>query len=198
MGFLTPHKPIVRTKGRKLPHWFQEGCTVFVTGRLADSLPEAAHRRWRVRQRNWLASHGVDTRDPAWREAFAALPGDVRRAFHEAFSAGFQDLLDQGHGACLLREPAVAGVVEEAMTHFDRRRYLLGERVLAGNHFHALLTPLPGFDATREVTLWKRITAKRIHALRGTAGRVWQPEAYDRLVRDAKRLAKIQAYIAAH
>ena len=118
--------------------------------------------------------------------------------FHERFSADFQALLDRGHGECILRDPAVAEIVEEAMTHFDGVRYDLGDYVLAGNHFHALATPLPGFDVRREVTGWKRISAKRIHASRGTTGRVWQPEAYDHLVRTPGRLRAIQAYIAAH
>ena len=198
MKCFDPNLPVERTRGRKLPHWFQAGCTVYVTGRLADSLPRSAYKAWRAAQARWLHGLRIDTRDPAWRDAFKELPGEVRRRFHAEFSEGFQRLLDRGHGACILREEPVAAVVEEAMQHFDGVRYLRGDGVLAGNHFHALLTPLPGFDVRAEVTKWKRITAKRIHGIRGTSGRVWQPEAYDHLVRTPGRLRMIQEYIASH
>ena len=198
MSFLNPNRSVERTRGRKLPHWFQEGCTVSVTARLADSLPASAMTDWRQKQRVWLRGSGIDIDDPRWREAFAELPGEFRRRFHEEFTEGFQKMLDAGHGCCLLAEPEVAGVVEEALTHFDGLRYAIGDRVLAGNHFHALMTPLNGFRVRAEVTAIKRITAKRIHEIRGTSGRVWQPESYDHLVRSPGRLRRIQEYITSH
>ena len=84
------------------------------------------------------------------------------------------------------------------MRHFDGVRFSLGDFVVAGNHFHALLTPLPGFHGTAIVTAWKKWSARRIHEIRGTSGRIWQPEGYDHLVRTPGRLRMIQAYIAAH
>ncbi len=154
-----------------------------VTARLADSLPASAMTDWRQKQRVWLRGSGIDIDDPRWREAFAELPGEFRRRFHEEFTEGFQKMLDAGHGCCLLAEPEVAGVVEEALTHFDGLRYAIGDRVLAGNHFHALMTPLNGFRVRAEVTAIKRITAKRIHEIRGTfragvaAGKLRPPRA---------------------
>ena len=157
MAFLDPNKEIVRTRGRKLPHWFQEGCTVYETIRLCDSLPAAILRPWEARRGLWLRAYGVDVERADWRDRFAELPGDVRLAFHAEWSEGMEALLDAGHGACVLDEPGVRPIVEAALRHWDGVRWRLGDFVVAGNHAYALMTPLEGFEITEEMGHLKRL-----------------------------------------
>ncbi len=181
-----------------MPHWYQEKTTTYVTFRLADSLPEKIVAPLLRSRDLWLERVGLDPRSPGWRLAFEALPGDLKLSYHRRHSSGLQRLLDQGHGACTLAEPGVSEALAEAMEFHDGLHYRLGDRAVAGNHGHALLTPLPGFDVGKIVTVWKRWTTRAAHQLLGTSGRLWQPETYDHLVRTPGRLRHIQAYLAAH
>jgi len=63
--------------------------------------------------------------------------------------------LDSGHGSCLLDRPDIADMVERALLHFDGDRY----RLLA----------------------WSIMP---IYRLVGGIGSVWQPDYFDRFIRD--------------
>ncbi len=43
-----------------LPHWRQDGCTYFVTFRLADSLPQSVVAKLKEKRERWLARHHLD------------------------------------------------------------------------------------------------------------------------------------------
>src|SRR6185437_17122670 len=49
--------------------------------------------------------------------------------------------LDAGHGACWLRGPTIARIVEDALIHFDGARYRLIAWTIMPNHVHALIEP---------------------------------------------------------
>ena len=82
------------------------------------------------------------------------------------------------------------------MRHFDGDRYHLGDFVIMPNHVHVLLTPLGGFTTVVIATSWKRFSARAINRILGNTGRFWQAESFDHLVRNAKQLDRIRAYIA--
>jgi REP element-mobilizing transposase RayT len=127
--------------------------------------------------------------------------------------------MDQGHGACVLRDPRIARLVEEALQHFDGVRYHLVEWVVMPNHVHVLcatlgaqapllgerassphhagiLPALPGKCSLASIThSWKSFTANRINRLLHRTGRLWQPESFDRGIRDAKHLRAAREYI---
>ena len=75
-----------------LPHWRQDGTTYFVTFRMADSLPREKLRQWLDERATWL-QRNPDPHSEA-----------QRREYWERFPARFQYWLDQGHGACVLRQ----------------------------------------------------------------------------------------------
>ena len=152
---------------RNLPHWQQPGATYFVTFRLADSLPaEVCARLEEMRQLN--KSDAL-----AWIDRY----------------------LDAGTGRCLLRTPANAAVVAAALRHFDGQRYHLGYFVIMPNHVHALVTPVRPSTLSSILHSWKSYSANRLQRAIGSAGRIWQEESFDRLVRHEDELAKFRAYI---
>ena len=175
---------------RRLPHWRQGGSTYFITWRLADSLPHEKLREWLAERLRWLAARGLSSP-----EEIGRLPAKERYEFAEHFGAKLNGWLDAGHGICLLSEPAAAEAVESVLRHFDGDRYALGEFVVMPNHVHLLVTPAPDWELSQLEQSWKSISAKRINALRGATGSIWQHESFDRIVRSAADLVFYERYI---
>ena len=71
---------------------------------------------------------------------------------------------DAGHGSCVLREPAVAAMVQNALLFFDGQRYRLLAWVVMPNHMHVLFQPMGGWTMPKIVASWKKFTATRIRA----------------------------------
>jgi REP element-mobilizing transposase RayT len=175
-----------------LPHFDQPGAVQSITFRLADALPAHLGSEWTacVVDRNTLA----------------------RRERVET-------ALDQGYGACVLRDPRVARLVGAALLHFDGVRYHLREWVVMPNHVHVLIetlgaqasslhspegsfaaaarmTALPGECSLASIThSWKSFTANRINRILHRTGRLWQPEYFDRAIRDEEHLRVAREYI---
>jgi len=103
--------------------------------------------------------------------------------------------LDAGHGECLLRDPALAEIVEAALIHGAGVKYDLHAWVIMPNHVHALIAPIAGNRLADIVHGWKSWTAKAINRHRGDWGTVWQREYFDRFIRDERHFAAALAYI---
>ncbi len=168
---------------RNLPHWQQEGRTYFVTFRLHDSLPQEKLEALRKNRAEWL-----DTNPEPWSAAQS-------QEYHEMFSEKVQLWLDAGYGSCLLKDPALAQIVADALRHFDGERYDLVAWVVMPNHVHVLLTPRPGFALGKILHSWKSFGAHEINKQVGRQGDVWQHETYDHIVRDPDSLWHFAKYI---
>jgi REP element-mobilizing transposase RayT len=177
-----PNAPIGKS-GRHLPHWKQEGCTYFVTFRLADSIPKDKLVQWQVELREWLWCH-PEPRTPEQEQEYAEL-----------FAERFHCWLDGCIGECWMRQPKISAIVEEALRFFDGQRYWLGHFVVMPNHVHCLIRPLGGHTLSDILQSWKSFTVKRINAVMGREGRIWQDESFDCIVRDASALENFSAYI---
>jgi REP element-mobilizing transposase RayT len=120
---------------------------------------------------------------------------ETEAEYHKRFSSVIDRHLDEGHGSCLLREPANADIVARAFEHFDHSRYLLHAWVIMPNHVHLLLSPCAEFPLSRIVAGWKRFTATKIHARNRGSGSVWQKDYFDRLIRDWDHFINVARYI---
>jgi putative transposase len=151
---------------RYLPHFDAAGTIQMITYRLADSLPAEVLRE------------AVDAhrREPARRKRL-------------------EELLDAGYGSCLLRRPEIATLVIENWLRFDRVRYRLAAWVVMPNHAHVLVEIVDGHPVSRIVHSWKSFTAKAIAGVTGVQGRIWRPDYWDRVIRDAKHFAAAVDYI---
>jgi REP element-mobilizing transposase RayT len=178
-----PESPAAITH-RRLPHWTQQGCTYFVTFRLADALPITFWERWR-RERD---------------EALQALPGNATQEQREQalalFTAQLEAEADQGHGACVLREATVADELEAVLRHFDGQQYQLGSYVIMPNHVHAIVRPLEGHSLSRILQDWKSISAHKLNRRLGRKGDLWQEESFDHIIRDEHQLERFERYVA--
>ncbi len=185
-------------QGSNLPHWNQAGVTYFVTFRTEDSIPAATARVWHQRREDWLLRHGVAIGQANWEDAFARLPRDDQRQYHETFSREYLAALDRGWGACLLRDGALANLVAESLLHFDGSRYRMGDFVVMPNHVHLLVCLLGETEIEAVCRSWKRYAATRINQRSGRRGRFWQEESFDHLVRTPEQFDATRRYIAAN
>ncbi len=177
-----PDSPVGKT-GRHLPHWHQDGCTYFVTFRLADSVPKGKLIQWQIELREWLRQHP----EPRTLEQ--------EKEYTELFAERFHRWLDDGMGECWLRQPKISAIVEEALRFFDNQRYWLGHFVVMPNHVHVLVRPLGEYTLSQILHSWKSFTAKQINDAFGRGSKVWQDESFDSIVRDEAALEKFTTYI---
>jgi REP element-mobilizing transposase RayT len=148
-----------------LPHFDSPQVVQTITFRLADSLPKI-------------------------------LCDDILRAADGATRLkAFEAIMDSGRGACLLREPAIARIIEDALRHFDGERYRLLVWVVMPNHVHVMIEQIEGFRLSDVVRSWKSYTAKAVNALRKSSGAVWAPDYFDRFVRNERHFANALRYI---
>lgn len=63
------------------------------------------------------------------------------------------------------------------------------------NHVHTLITPLTGYRISRIVQSIKGFSAKKIIRLFGGGDRVWQPDYYDRMIRNEDHFMRVVKYI---
>ncbi|MGY6555494.1 MAG: HsdR family type I site-specific deoxyribonuclease [Wenzhouxiangella sp.] len=168
---------------RNLPHWQQGEAWVFVTWRLADSLPQSKLEDWREERAIWLKQH-----PEPWDK-------NTESEYHDRFSRRIDDWLDQGSGSCVLKDPANSRIVADALRHFDRDRYEIASFVVMPNHVHVLFRPLAGHAIPEILKSWKGFTARKINKRMGKNGALWQEEYWDRLVRNEGQFFKIAEYI---
>nr|MBC8525198.1 HsdR family type I site-specific deoxyribonuclease [Chlorobium phaeobacteroides] len=181
-SFLDPEREIGMTQHR-LPHWQQGDVWVFVTWRLADSLPQSKLEEWKEEREIWLSNH-----PEPWDEK-------TEEEYHERFSRQIDEWLDQGSGSCLLREPAYAQIVANALRHFDGERYQLASFVVMPNHVHVLFCPSGTHSLAGILKSWKGFSAREINKRSGKTGSFWQEEYWDRLIRSEKHFFRVAKYI---
>ncbi len=181
---------------RYLPHWFQPNVAVFLTFRIADSLPAEVLRRWDREQRDWLQRNGFDIRSndpiPEWDK----VPVAFQREFLKYRQSCWHGHLDSCHGECLLRQRDLAQIVAKSLKHFDGDRYELDCFVVMPNHVHLLAQFHAPTTCRGQSESWLHYTAAQINKRIGRKGTFWQSEPFDHLVRSVDQFEYLQRYIA--
>ena len=173
-------------RGAYLPHWTQEGSVYAVTFRLHDSLPRSSLAKLKAEAAS--LSPAVNLAGPGRQELH-------RKKAAEQFAERVEEWLDSGCGCCLLRDESAAQVVAHALSHFDGDRYSLMAWCVMPNHVHAMIRPLEKYALPAILHSWKSYTANVINKLLGRHGELWQPEYYDRVIRDEDDFQRQVRYI---
>lgn len=173
-----------------LPHFDAKSVIQHVTVHLADSLPRSA----------------IDKID----RALVDVPDDDRKTQRRK---RLHEWIDAGHGACVLRHPAIADMVQDTFLHFKNVRYRLHAWVVMPNHIHVLFEPIDDWPLAKIVASWKKFTARRIRdwlagngGVLGEANReigvprrraapVWHREYWDRYIRNERHYMQAIDYI---
>ncbi len=166
-------------QGAHLPHWTRDSAVYAITFRLADSLPQKVLEGWRTER---------DSITDAARQQNRPLTAQESRRRGELHSLKVQKYLDAGHGECLLRQEAVASLVQDALHHLDGNRYQLLAWCIMPNHVHVVAYFNEGASLPEVLHSWKSHTAHAANKLLGRSGEFWQAESYDHLIRDEEDL----------
>ena len=179
---------VLTEPGNDLPHWRQAGMIYYVTFRTADSIPLERLKQWKVERDAWLSRH------PAPRSR------DQVREYHRLFTQRWHEWLDEAHGECVLKEPALRNHVESTLRHLDgdAKGYSLDEFVIMPNHVHVLVSPARGQSLNKILRAWKSVSAHAINKSLRTSGDFWQEESWDHIVRSPHYLEKYRSYIRAN
>ena len=170
------------TTKHNLQHWGQSGVIVFVTFRLADSLPSSVLTRWGQEKSEWLTAH-----PEPW------SPDDIREYAH--LTNRMEKWLDAGYGECVLARTDCRQIVAGALEHFNGARYVLHSYIVMPNHVHVLVELKSKDDLSKMLHSWKSYAASAINRTLGRSGSFWQRDYFDRLVRNADHYGRCVAYI---
>ncbi len=169
-----------------LPHWHQDDKYVFVTFRLADSLPQEKLRALQEEKEIWLKKH-----PKPW-----TFEDD--NEYCDKFVSKIDNWLDSNYGKCLLNYPQNRKIVEDALLFFDGERYNLKAFVVMPNHVHLLMQMKKGFNIESVMRSLKSFTAKKINKVMNRTGRFWQSEYFDRIIRSEDHYKYVLKYIIAN
>jgi putative transposase len=178
---------------RNLPHIQPEGATLFITFRLANSLPKEVVERLlaekkRVEERiNRLAEKGE-------RQKQLYLQ-------HQHFFEKWDEALDKlTYGEKYLSNSKIADLIAESLHYRDGKVYDLESFCIMPNHVHLVSAPLEEvngkfYSLSKIMHSLKRYTAYESNLILGRTGAFWQHENYDHFVRDAAELERIIKYV---
>jgi acyl-CoA synthetase (AMP-forming)/AMP-acid ligase II len=154
-----------------LPH-NDDVVSQFITFRLADSLPQTVLKHLKLEIEHEKLS------DPS-----------------REYRKRVEEHLDQGIGECLLRDPAIAIIVRDTILNEHERTCRLFAWVIMPNHVHILLRPLEGQSLSTIMKNIKEVSSHKINKLLNRSGSFWQPDYFDRFIRDAGHFQKTVRYI---
>ena len=178
-----PHT--VRSRGY-LPHWEAAHATYSVTFRLGDSLPQEVLNAYLRERQNIVETAQQMQRELTWQEA---------KRLSVLFSERIEASLDQGAGACYLRDSRIGKMVFDALGFYHHQRYELFTWCVMPNHVHVLFSPMAPHTLDSVIQAWKSFTAHKADRILRRRGRFWMTEYYDHLIRDAADFRHAHRYI---
>jgi REP element-mobilizing transposase RayT len=201
---------------RNLPHLHPPDATLFVTFRLAGTIPQAVLRLYRA-QKQWLEAETkriirLKLKDDA--PEIAAHEQRLRE-FQRKWFAQFEDVLHKEEaGPAWLKDEQVAKIVADALHYRDGQVYRLDAYCIMSNHVHTVFAPFLTAAELREVWLpeglrflsknppldkimksLKGYSAWQANGAIGRRGTFWQEESYDHVVRDDAEFERIVNYV---
>ena len=183
-SFYSPLKETEVSFKDNLPHMHQEGVIQYITFRLNDSLPQKARDEIKNRLTNFKENN-PEPWDNNTTYRYWTLMGKLQSR-----------LLDNGYGNCILKDPEVRKIVDDAIIHCNGLTYELIAYVVMPNHVHMLIKPIEQHSVMSIMQSLKSFTASRINRLTGNKGPVWMKRYYDRMVRNPRDLEHYVKYIA--
>ncbi|MCZ2122913.1 MAG: hypothetical protein LC108_11685 [Anaerolineales bacterium] len=178
---------------RNLPHIQPEGATLFITFRLANSLPKEVIEKLRM-EKEEVEKKIAQMSNNEEREKQLYLA-------HRRFFGKWDDALDTlAHGEKYLSNPQIADLVAESLLYRDGKVYDLEAFSIMPNHGHVVFAPLEGsdgkyFSLSTIMHSLKLHTALEANKILGREGAFWQHENYDHYVRDESELERIIKYV---
>ncbi len=199
---------------RKLPHIHSPGSVLFVTFRLAGSIPRAVLEKWK-REKIWLENEKKRIANLSESEKITSAQKEDFRDFHRRWFRRFEDVLHQEQSKIVwLKNEKVADLVADSLKYRDGDSYHLKAFCIMSNHVHVVFKPLLDAQSLQEIkdsnplkyessapTLGeimqslKGFTAHKANRILNRTGKFWEVESYDHEVRNEEELGRIVKYV---
>jgi putative transposase len=201
---------------RRLPHIHPPGAILFVTFRLAGSIPKTVLKKWKA-EKEWLEHElkrlALERRETDTTEA---LKHEARLIdFHRHWFLKFEEILHRAdQGPTWLKEEGIARLVADSVEYRDGKVYRLDAYCIMSNHVHIVIKPFldekdlsvrPNSARLRYESIepplgvimhsLKSYTANEANKLLKRSGAFWETESYDHLIRDEKEYHRVVAYV---
>ena len=210
MGRLDYHPITVR----KRPHFQPVGATLFVTFRLAGSIPKAIVRYYKA-QSEWLKDQlrrvdGISGETPS--ADHASWLFQIDKLNREWFLKCEEILHREAVGPTWLRDERIAATVAENLHRLDGDAYRLDAFTIMSNHVHTVFRPFFNKELIEEVLrsqasivdgvaplakimqTIKGRSARACNLTLGRSGGFWDHESFDHVIR-AGRFHKTIRYV---
>ena len=178
---------------KNLPHFQPPGASLFVTFRLAGSIPVTLLAQWK-NEAEHIKSVLAEISDPD--EYMRQIESERRRWFGR-----WDNTLDTTTtGPFWLNEPRIAELIANSLHFLVGLKYELDSFCIMSNHVHTVFTPLQkdhgNYHALPSIMhSLKRYTALEANRLLGRNGDFWQEESFDHVVRNGEELQRIRHYV---
>ncbi len=193
---------------RHRPHIHPPGGILFVTYRLAGSIPKATVREYKARK-EWLDNEMKRVRKTTQGSDEPALKHWLERIenFNREWFMKFEDLLHKSSfGPMWMQDERVANIVAEGLHKLDGDAYRLDAYSVMSNHVHTVFQPFlseeelrEGFDEDGHLIFMSDHPglSRIMHSLKGGSarncnlalsrtGQFWEHESFDHVVRNGK------------
>lgn len=169
---------------RNLPHRLVPGEYLFITFRLAGTLPRTVAEQLRAQLQQLEAAENRSGPDEL----------SLRR---KRYFKHFDQFLDAARtGPNWLARPDVAAAVKAVVHELDGAAFEVVCYCLMPNHAHLLVyLPEQAPLLAQSLRMLKGRSAREANRLLKREGAFWQPESYDHVVRNAAEMERIVAYI---
>ena len=200
---------------RKLPHYQPIRAKLFITYRLAGSLPESVMEKLRQeleqKERELAKIKDIEERR------------QLRYEFQRRWFAKYDSYLDRAEtDQKWLSDPRIAKLVYDSIRYRDGKVYDLDCLTIMANHVHQVIEPLPAaagqvgnlihnrqvtnlshngqdaippYSVSKIMHSLKRYTGRQANLILRREGQFWQDESYDHVIRDDKEFERIIRYI---
>lgn len=188
---------------RNRPHIHPPGAVLFVTFRLAGSVPQSTLKAYRLEKASI---------EKALMATDANNSGNLE--FHRHWFKTFEEVLHKAqNGPIWLGHESIRKIVTEKLLEDDKVKYRLDAFCVMSNHAHVVFQPnlsdrnlIEKLNSghskfiSEEETLaeimqsLKGVTARKANLKLGRAGAFWEKESYDHFVRDEEEFNRVIRY----
>jgi putative transposase len=193
---------------RHRPHIHPPGAILFVTYRLADSVPKSTVREYKAKK-EWLENELKHARSAEHEEEAPELKKRVERIekFNRDWFLKFGAILHKtNYGPMWMRDERVAEAVADSLRLSDGTAYRLDAYSVMSNHVHTIFKPFLSENNLRELKdkdghpvfmsdypslsqimhSVKGRSARKCNLILSRSGSFWEHESFDHVIRPGK------------
>jgi putative transposase len=200
---------------RKLPHLHTPGSTLFVTFRLANSIPQSVIAQYKYEKQfiDRQLSQGIVKSDNS--DTLMDARSKSLKEFHRKWFQKFEEILHlETTGPMWLKRPEIAQVIYDGLIHRNGVEYDLRAFCIMSNHVHSVFRPYlsekslkmikeagPPIVMSTDPTIGvimrslKGYTARKANQILERSGQFWEAESFDREIRAEGEFGRTIRYV---